>query len=329
MQQNKEYVGIDVSKERLDMVVYPTGEARSFGNDNTGITKATTWLKQVNPAIIVMEATGGMEVSLYIALQEVKLPVAVINPRQIRDFARSMGILAKTDKVDAKVLARYAATIQPEPRPLPDEEARQLNALVTRRCQLVGMITAENNRAAITRDKTMKQRIHAHIDWLKQELAGIDKDISQMIKGNPVWHAKDELLQSVPGVGPVLSATLIAELSELGALNRKRIAALVGVAPFNRDSGKHRGERSIWGGRCRVRQPLYMATLSAVRFNPVITIFYERLLANGKEKKVALTACMHKLLTILNAMLKHNSYWSYNSAIFNNNTCILNAKTVA
>jgi transposase len=328
MQKNKEYVGIDVSKERLDAVVYSTGEARSFGNDDAGITKATTWLKQVTSAIIVMEATGGMEVSLYIALQKVKLPVAVINPRQIRDFARSMGILAKTDKVDAKVLARYAATIQPEPRPLPDEEALQLNTLVTRRCQLVEMITAESNRAAITRDKTMKQRIHAHIDWLKQELADIDKGISQMIKENPEWHAKDKLLQSVPGVGPVLSATLIAELSELGTLNRKKIAALVGVAPFNRDSGKHRGERSIWGGRCRVRQPLYMATLSAVRFNPTIMIFYERLLANGKEKKVALTACMHKLLTILNAMLKHNSYWSYNSAIFNN-TCILNAKTVA
>jgi transposase len=254
--------------------------------------------------------------------------VAVINPRQIRDFAKSMGILAKTDKVDAKVLARYAATIQPEARPLPDEEARQLKALVTRRRQLVGMIIAETNRATITRDKTMKQRIHAHVDWLKQELAGIDKDIDRMVKENPVWHAKDKLLQSVPGVGPVLSATLIAELSELGILNRKKIAALVGVAPFNRDSGKHRGERSIWGGRCRVRQPLYMAALNAVRFNPTIRVFYERLLANGKKKKVALTACMHKLLTILDAMLKHSSYWSCNYAVFNN-TCITNAKTVA
>ena len=178
MQKNKEYVGVDVSKESLDMVVYSTGETRSFGNDDAGIAKATTWLKQVNSAIIVMEATGGMEVSLYIALQEANLPVAVINPRQIRDFAKSMGILAKTDKVDAKVLARYAATIQPEARPLPDEEARQVNTLVTRRCQLVEMITAESNRATIIRNKTMKQRIYAHIDWLKQELAGIDKDIS-------------------------------------------------------------------------------------------------------------------------------------------------------
>ena len=248
MQKNKEYVGVDVSKESLDMAVYSTGEICSFGNDDAGIAKTTTWLKQVNPAIIVMEATGGMEVSLYVALQETNLPAAVVNPRQIRDFAKSMGILAKTDKMDAKVLARYAATIQPEARPMPDEEARQLNTLVTRRRQLVEMIVAESNRATITRDKTMKQRIHAHIDWLKQELAGIDKNISQMMKENPVWHAKDKLLQSVPGVGPVLSATLIAELSELGILNRRKIAALVGVAPFNRDSGKHRGERSIWGG---------------------------------------------------------------------------------
>ena len=328
MQKNPEYVGVDVSKENLDMVAYSTGETRRFGNDEAGIAEATTWLKQVNPAITVMEATGGMEVSLYIALQEAKLPVAVINPRQIRDFAKSMGILAKTDKVDARVLARYAATIQPEARPLPDEAVRQLNTLVTRRRQLVGMIIAESNRATITRDKTMKQRIHAHIDWLKQELAGIDKDISQMMKENPIWHAKDKLLQSVPGVGPVLSATLIAELSELGNLNRKKIAALVGVAPLNRDSGKHRGERSIWGGRCSVRQPLYRATLTAARFNPNIRSFYERLLTNGKTKKVALTACMHKLLMILNVMLKHNSYWSCNYAI-SNNTYIPVAKTVA
>jgi transposase len=328
MEKDKEYVGVDVSKESLDMAVCCTGEIRSFGNDDAGIAEATTWLKQVNPVIIVMEATGGMEVSLYVAFQEANLPVAVVNPRQIRDFAKSMGILAKTDKVDARVLARYAATIQPEARPLPDVEVRQLNTLVTRRRQLVEMIVAEGNRVTITRDKTMKQRIHAHIDWLKQELANIDKDMSQMIKENPAWHAKDKLLQSVPGVGPVLSATIIAELSELGILNRKKIAALVGVAPFNRDSGKHRGERSIWGGRYRVRQCLYMAALNAVRFNPVIRIFYERLLANGKEKKVALTACMHKLLTILNVMLRHNSHWSCNHAMINN-ACICDAKTVA
>lgn len=328
MQKNQEYVGVDVSKESLDMVEYSTGEIRSFGNDDAGIAEAMTWLKQVKPTITVMEATGGMEVSLYIALQEANLPVAVINPRQIRDFAKSMGILAKTDKVDAKVLARYAATIQPEARPLPDEQARQLNTLVTRRRQLVEMIIAEGNRVTTTRDKTIKHRIHAHIDWLKQELADVDKGMSQMMKENPVWHAKDKLLQSVPGVGPVLSATLIAELSELGSLNRKKIAALAGVAPLNHDSGKHRGERSIWGGRCSVRQPLYMATLTAVRFNPTIRMFYERLLANGKTKKVALIACMHKLLMILNVMLKHNSYWSCNYAI-SNNTCLSDAKTVA
>jgi len=328
MQKNREYVGVDVSKERLDMVVSSAGEIRSFGNHDADIAKAAIWLRRVNPAIIVMEATGGMEVPLYIALQETNLPVAVINPRQIRDFAKSMGILAKTDKVDAKVLARYAATIQPEARPSPDEKARQFKTLVTRRRQLGEMIVAETNRARATRDKAMKQRIHVHIGWLKQELANINNDISHTIKEDPVWDAKDKLLQSVPGVGPVLSATLIAELPELGVLDRKKIAALVGVAPFNRDSGKRRGERSIWGGRCKVRQSFYMAALSATRFNPTIQAFYKRLVASGKEKKVALTACMHKLVTILNAMLKHNSHWSCDHAIFGN-TCIPTAKTVA
>ena len=328
MRKDKEYVGVDVSKERLDMVVYSTGETHSFGNHDADIAKATIWLKQVIPAIIVMEATGGMEVPLYVALQEADLPVAVVNPRHIRDFARSMGVLAKTDKVDAKVLARYAATIQPETRPGPDEKARQLKALVTRRRQLGEMIVAETNRARAIRDKAVKQRIQVHIDWLKQELANIDRSISRMIKEDPVWHAKGKLLQSVPGVGPVLSATIIADLPELGILSPKKIAALVGVAPFNRDSGKRRGERSIWGGRCKVRQSLYMAALSAVRFNPTIQTFYNRLVASGKEKKVAITACMRKLVTILNAMLKHNSYWSCHHATFTD-TCIPSAKTVA
>lgn len=328
MQKNQEYIGVDVSKESLDMVVYSTGEMRSFSNDEAGIAEATSWLKPFKPTMTIMEATGGMEVSLYVALQEANLPVAVINPRQIRDFAKSMGILAKTDKIDARVLARYAATIQPEARPLPNEETRQLNTLVTRRRQLVGMIIAESNRLPTTRDKTVKQRIHTHIDWLKQELADIDKNISQMIQQSPVWRQQDKLLQSVPGVGPVLSSTLIAELFELGSLNRKKIAALVGVAPLNRDSGKHRGERSIWGGRCRVRRPLYMATLTAVRFNPTIRSFYNRLLDNGKTKKVALTACMRKLLTMLNVMVKHHSSWSCAYSISNVN-CIHAAKTVA
>lgn len=328
MQKRKEYLGVDVSKESLDIVMYSTGEMCCFGNDQAGIAKTMTWLKQVKPAIIVMEATGGLEVSLYVALQEANLPVAVINPRQIRDFAKSMGILAKTDKVDAKVLARYAATIQPEVRLLPDEDAHKFRTLVTRRRQLGEMIIAETNRARATRDKVMKQRIHAHIAWLKEELANIDKDISRTMKENPVWHAKDKLMRSVPGVGPVLSATLIAELPELGILNHKEIAALVGVAPFNRDSGKRRGERSIWGGRCKVRKSLYMAALSAARFNPAIQTFYDRLVASGKEKKVALTACMHKLVTILNAMLKHNAYWSCHHVIFGD-SCIPTSKTVA
>jgi len=328
MQKKRGHVGVDVSKERLDMAESPTGEIRSFSNQDADIGEATIWLRQVDPAIIVMEATGGMEVPLYIALQEANLPVAVINPRQIRDFAKSMGILAKTDKVDAKVLARYAATVQPEARPSPDEKTRQLGTLVTRRRQLGDMIVAETNRARSTRDKAIKQRIQAHIDWLKQELANIDKDISGIIKEDPVWHARDKLLQSVPGVGPVLSATIIAGLPELGVLTHKEIAALVGVAPFNRDSGKYRGQRSIWGGRCKVRQSLYMATLSATRFNPTIQTFYDRLVASGKKKKVALTASMHKLLTILNAMSKHNCYWSCDHATLGNN-CVVPAKTVA
>jgi transposase len=324
----QEYVGVDVSKESLDTAVHSTGQIRSFTNDETGIAEAMAWLKEINPAITVMEATGGLEVSLYIALQEANLPLAVMNPRQIRDFAKSMGILAKTDRVDAKVLARYAATIQPEVRPLPDEEARQLNTLVTRRRQLVEMIIAESNRLKSTRNKAMKQRIQAHIDWLKVALDDIDKGVSQMIRQNPVWREKDKLLQSVPGVGPVLSATIIAELPEIGGLNGKKIANLVGVAPLNRDSGKHRGERVIQGGRFRVRRPLYMATLTAVRYNPAIGSFYNHLLENGKTKKVALTACMRKLLITLNAMLKHNSFWSCNYSIAIN-TCIPVAKTVA
>lgn len=312
VKKNKEYVGVDVSKETLDMVVYSTGEIRSFTNDAAGITTAVAWLKKVKPEITAMEATGGLEIPLYVALQAARLPVAVINPRQIRDFAKSMGILAKTDKVDAKVLARYAEAVKPEVRLLPDEEVRQLDTLVTRRLQLVEMITAEGNRLASARDKAIRQRIQVHINWLKEELADINKSISQMIQQSPVWHEKDRMLQSVPGVGPVLSATLIGALPELGCLNRKQISALVGVAPLNRDSGKHRGERHIWGGRSCVRTPLYMATLVAVRYNPVLSNFYNRLLAAGKAKKVALTACMRKLLILLNAMLKHNSLWSWN-----------------
>lgn len=310
--KEKEYVGVDVSKETLDMAVYSTRESRSFTHDKAGIATAVTWLKKFKPAITAMEATGGFEIPLYVALQEAKLPVAVINPRQVRDFAKSLGMLAKTDKVDARVLARYAEAVKPEIRPLPDEEARQLDNLVTRRLQLVEMIVAEGNRLASTRNKAIRQRIQAHISWLKEELADINKSISQMIQQNPIWHEKDKILKSVPGVGPVLSATIIGALPELGSLNRKKIAALAGVAPLNRDSGKHRGERHIWGGRSCVRAPLYMATLTAVRHNPLLSIFYNRLLAAGKEKKVALTACMRKLLIILNVMLKHNSSWSWN-----------------
>lgn len=307
-----EYVGIDVSQQTLDMVAYTTGEMHSFTNDQAGISKAGKWLKKVKPAIVVMEATGGLEIPVYVALQKTNIPLAVVNPRQIRDYARSMGILAKTDKVDAKILAAYGAQVRPEVRPLPDEETRQLDRLVTRRRQLVLMITAETNHLLSTRDETIKGEIQTHIAFMKQDLANRDKGISQMIQDSPEYRQKNKLLQSVPGVGPVLSATLIGELPELGHLNRKQIAALAGVAPLNRDSGKYRGKRSVWGGRSSVRQTLYMATLVATRHNRILNQFYNRLLAGGKAKKVALTACMRKLLIILNVMLKHNSPWSCN-----------------
>ncbi len=309
-EKEKEYIGVDISKDKLDMVIHSTGQCRSFANAEAGIAEAVTWLKKVGPALTVMEATGGLEILFYIALQEARLPVAVMNPRVIRDFARSLGKLAKTDKADAGVLACYGAMVQPQAHPLPDENSRQLDAKVTRRGQLVEMITAESNRFRSARDKDTKQHIQTHIEWLRQELAHLDQDISDMIRANPVWRAQDDLLQSTPGVGPVLSSTIIAKLPELGTMNRRKTATLVGVAPLNRDSGKFRGERHIWGGRGRVRKPLYMATLSAVRFNPPIREFYGRLVSNGKEKKVALTACMRKLLVTLSVMVKHGSYWS-------------------
>jgi transposase len=310
VEKEKEYVGVDVSQETLDMVVHGTGEMRSFANNQAGIARAVGWLKALEPEIIVMEATGELEVPFVVSLQAEKLPTAVINPRQVRDFAKSKGVLAKTDKVDAKVLAHYARAMEPEIRPMPEEEVRQLDALVTRRLQLVQMITAEQNRLIRVNNRVIKQRIQEHIDWLRSELKNINKNVSQMIKQSPVWQEKDRKMQSVPGVGDILSATLIGALPELGRLNRREIAALVGVAPFNRDSGKYRGERHVWGGRSCIRTPLYMATLTAVRYNPVLSKFYQRLIAAGKAKKVALTACMRKLLIILNAMLKHNSYWS-------------------
>jgi len=280
-------------------------------NDDRGITQVTAYLRAMKPALVVMEATGGLELPVATALAAAGLPLAVVNPRQVRDFAKATGRLAKTDTLDARVLAHFAEAVRPEPRPLPDDQLRELSALVARRRQIVNMITAEKNRLGSARSKSIRDRIKAHIEWLQQEVADVDDQLGRSIRQTPIWRENDQILQSVPGVGPILSLTLLADLPELGHLDRKKIAALVGVAPLNRDSGIWRGRRAIWGGRAQIRSVLYMSTLSAKRFNPVIREFYERLLAAGKLKKVALTACMHKLLIILNAMMKNRSLWQY------------------
>ncbi len=304
----KVYVGIDISKDSLDVAVHASDKQWRFTNDHSGITKLCKMLGKLSPALVVFEATGGYEMPLYLGLDEAGLPAAPVNARQIRDFARSTGKLAKTDSLDARVIAHFGCAIQPTPRPVPDTQ--ELKIVQARRVQLMEMITAETNRLRGT-PKALKRRIEAHITWLKKELAEIDRQLKETIEKNPIWREKDNLLQSTPGVGPTLSATLIAQLPELGTLDRRQIAALVGVAPLNRDSGTMHGRRIVWGGRANVRAVLYMATLVASRFNPVIRDFYSRLCSAGKRKKVALTACMRKLLTILNAMLKHHIPWSY------------------
>jgi transposase len=308
--EKKIYIGIDVSKDTLDVAVHGDKQHWSFPNNETGITKAASKFKELSPELVVLEATGGFEVFLATELVVAKIPTAVVNPRQVRDFAKSVGMLAKTDILDARIIARFAATVQPNPHPMPDIEAQELGALTARRRQIINMITAEKNRLS-TAGETVKPGISAHINWLEKELNEINRNIKQKVKDSPIWREKDELLQSVPGVGPNLSATILAELPELGTLNRKQIAALVGVAPLNRDSGTLRGKRTTWGGRATVRTALYMATMVATRYNPVIRRFYERLCGAGKATKVALTACMRKLLTILNAMLKYQTSWNF------------------
>ena len=302
-------VGIDVAKAALDVAVHPAGQERHLTNDAAGIAEVVGWLHTVGPWLIVVEATGGYETALVAELGIARLPVAVVNPRQVRDFARASGRLAKTDRLDAQVLAHFGHALRPTPRPLPDEEAQTLAALVERRRQIVAMRTAEDNRLGATREALVRTRIPAHLEWLKSDLREIDDDLCQRLRASPLWREQDELLRSVPGIGPILSLTLLAELPELGRLSHGQIAALVGVAPLNRDSGTLRGRRAVLGGRAAVRTVLYMGTLRATRCNPAIRRFYDRLLAAGKAKKVALVACMHKLLTILNAMLKHQTPW--------------------
>lgn len=305
------FVGIDVSKERLDVAMRPSGARESATNDKDGIEALVKRLREVQPSLIVLEASGGLERSVTRALTSAELPVVVVNPRQVRDFAKATGQLAKTDRIDALVLARFGEAVRPALRPLPDEVTLELRALIARRRQITEMIVAERNRLSGA-SKGVRKRIDAHIRWLEAELDRADKDLDQSIGQSPIWRHNEDLLRSVPGIGPVISRCLIAELPELGELNRKQIAALVGIAPLNRDSGTLRGRRSIWGGRAAVRAVLYMAALVASKHNGVIQAFYKRLRNAGKAPKVALVACMRKLLTILNSMLKHKTRWSEN-----------------
>lgn len=306
------FVGIDIAKDSMEVTVHEGKERWNFTNDETGLAKLVAKMKRLSPHLIVLEATGGYENTVAAELQSKCFPVAVINPRQIRDFARSVGILAKTDILDARVIAHFAAKIQPVPRIMPTEEARKLGAILMRRRQVVTMLTSEKNRLQQAVPAVIK-RVQNHVTWLEQELNDINKVLKQMVQDDPEWKEKDEIIQSVPGVGPNLSITLLADFPELGHLNRKQIAALGGVAPFNRDSGKMRGKRTIWGGRDIVRTATYMAAFVAVRCNPLLKSFFDRLIAAGKPRKVALVACMRKLLCILNAMLKNRTTWNFHA----------------
>lgn len=307
------FVGIDVSKAWLDVAVHKQNEEFRVSNDNVGIADLVERLKKMGPTLIVLEPTGGFEMLVVAEMTRAGLPLAVVNAKRVRDFARATGQLAKTDKLDAKVLAHFASAIRPAVRTLRSEEEEQLTALLTRRRQVVDMLTVEKNRLVTVRAK-MRSDIEAHVDWLSASLKELDKEIEDFVKGSPVWKAKDALLQSVPGVGPVTSATMLGMLPELGILNRQEIAALVGVAPINKDSGRKQGRRRVYGGRADVRSVLYMAALAAKKFNPVLAKFYDRLLKQGKEKKVALTACMRKLLVILNSMMRTNEPWRSQTA---------------
>jgi transposase len=302
------FVGIDVAKAQLDIALRPSGERWAVPNDASGVALLVDRVQTLKPTLIVLEATGGLERAVTSALATAGLPVVVVNPRQVRDFARATGQLAKTDALDARALAHFADVIRPTPRPLPDAQTQELRALLGRRQQLIGMRTAEQNRLAGT-NECLTKAITAHITWLNADIATLDDALEALLRASPLWRENDELLRSAKGIGPVSAQTLLLELPELGTLTRQEIAALVGVVPLNCDSGTMRGKRTIWGGRAHVRTVLYMSTLVATRFNPQIKTFYQRLLAAGKVKKVALTACMRKFLTILNAMLKHRTPW--------------------
>ena len=308
------FVGIDVAKAELEVVVRPSGARWTVTNNASGLAQLQERLQAAAPSLIVLEATGGYEVAVVAALATAALPVVVLNARQVRDFARATGRLAKTDAIDAGVLAHFAEVVRPPVRPLPDAMTQDLQAWLTRRRQLVDMLLAEEQRRSRA-PRAIQRQIDQHVRWLRAQLGAVEKDVAQTLRESPVWREKEDLLRSVPGVGPILTTTLLGDVPELGQLNRKHIAALIGVAPLNRDSGTYRGRRAVWGGRARVRATLYMATLTAARYYPLIRAFYERLVAAGKPKKVALTACMRKLLTILNAMIARRTAWKPPAAV--------------
>lgn len=310
--KSKTFIGIDVSKKLLEVAAYESDYQFRGANKASAFPELIAELIALRPALIVLEATGGLEIPITAALHAAGLPVVVVNPRQVRNFAKATGQLAKTDRLDARVLAHFAAAIKPPLRPIKSKDELELDALVGRRGQLIEMLTAEKNRRGSAATDTVREEIKQHIDWLEERIAELDQQLQARLKTSSLWQAKDVILQSTPGIGPVVSFSMIADLPELGTLNRQQISKLVGVAPLNNDSGQQRGTRHIYGGRARVRCMLYMAAFTATRHNPVIKEFYERLMAKEKPFKVVMTACMRKLLTIINVMVRDNTPWKTN-----------------
>jgi transposase len=306
---DRRVVGIDVSKATLDCAAVPVKSSLKASNDDLGIAQLVKWLEQAKPDLVVLEASGGYETTVATALAGALFRVAVVNPRQVRDFAKAKGRLAKTDRIDAQVIAEFGVAIDPQVSQLPDEDTKLLQGLLARRSQLVGMRTQELNRLALA-TAALRAQIKHHIAWLDEAIRKGDIDLTAKLRSSPAWKTKDDLFRSMPGIGPINSRMLMACLPELGQLNRQKICALVGVAPFNRDSGQFKGQRRIWGGRAQVRQALYMAAITARRCNPVIRPLYERLIARGKPHKVAMVACMRKMLIILNTMTRNNANWN-------------------
>lgn len=306
-------VGIDVAKHHLDVAIEPDHQSFRLAHDEAGLKALAQRANQARPNLVVLEASGRLEAEAAAVLAAEGLPVVVVNPRQVRDFGRATGRLAKTDRIDAALLCAFGAAVRPEVRSLKDDQAQALEALTARRRQLLQMLVAEKNRLHNTTAKAVRKNLKAHIAWLERHLDRTNNDLQRQIKDTPAWRERDDLLEGVPGVGYVTAITLISDLPELGSLNPKQIAALAGVAPFNRDSGTWQGRRCVWGGRHHVRTALYMATLSAIRSNPAIRPFYQRLIAAGKPPKVAITACMRKLLVILNAIVRDGTPWRHPS----------------